>query len=150
MELLNPSPPLLTPSVASSATVDAAATSNDTTTDRRRPFPSRTSPSPPNSSSSAAAEAAGFGSKPPPKRSQIIQQLSLLVGFLEWIRPAAPNSELCQTVARIVRHVLDQTLDGPPRGAGPEDAAVDWGTVEFATDVSNYFNFDLLDTFDWL
>ncbi|KAK7948357.1 fungal specific transcription factor [Apiospora aurea] len=102
--------------------------------------------SPPNPSSSAA----DFGSKPPPKRSQIIRQLSLLVGFLEWIRPAAPNSELCQTVARIVRHVLDQTLDGPPRGAGPEDAAVDWGTAEFATDVSNYFNFDLLDTFDWL
>ncbi|KAK8039092.1 hypothetical protein PG993_007503 [Apiospora rasikravindrae] len=109
------------------------------------------SPPPPTSSSSAAAEATDFGSKPPPKRSQIIQQLSLLVGFLEWIRPAAPNSELCQTVARIIRHVLDQTLDGPPRGiGGPEDAVVDWGTVDFATDVSNYFNFDLLDTFDWL
>ncbi|KAK8086877.1 hypothetical protein PG994_001851 [Apiospora phragmitis] len=96
----------------------------------------------------------GSPGKPPPKRSQIIQQLSLLVGFLEWIRPSAPNSELCQTVARIIRHILDQTLEGLPRGVGgPDEAAaslVDWNTVDFATDVSNYFNFDLLDTFDWL
>ncbi|KAK8134061.1 hypothetical protein PG984_006073 [Apiospora sp. TS-2023a] len=147
MELLSPSPPppLPTPSVASSS---AAAPSRDNataTTDRR------TAPSP--SSSSAAAADSSFPAKPPPKRSQIIQQLSLLVGFLEWIRPSAPNGQLCQTVARIIRHILDQTLDGPPRGVGPGDDAaplVDWNTVDFATDVSNYFNFDLLDTFDWL
>ncbi|KAK8862332.1 hypothetical protein PGQ11_008567 [Apiospora arundinis] len=162
MELLNPSPPraLLptsstTPAGASSASATATAaavpSSRDNTpaTDRRKPLLSRPSPS---SSSAAAADSSTSGSfGKPPKRSQIIQQLSLLVGFLEWIRPSAPNSELCQTVGRIIRHILDQTLDGPP--AGPDGDApplVDWNTVDFATDVSNYFNFDLLDTFDWL
>ena len=145
MELLSPSPPpppLATPPMASSAAVDVAVPSRDDTTGD-----GRTSSSP-----LSATAGSSFPAKPPPKRSQIIQQLSLLVGFLEWIRPSAPNSELCQIVARIIRHILDQTLDGPPRGVGPDDTAplVDWNTVDFATDVSNYFNFDLLDTFDWL
>ncbi|KAK8006523.1 hypothetical protein PG991_012820 [Apiospora marii] len=144
MELLSPSPPppLATPPVASSAAMDVTVPSrNDTTGDRRT-----------SSSPLSATAGSSFPAKPLPKRSQIIQQLSLLVGFLEWIWPSAPNGELCQTVARIIRHILDQTLDGPPRGAGPDDAAplVDWNTVDFATDVSNYFNSDLLDTFDWL
>lgn len=109
-------------------------------------------PSPMPSSSSSSGGGGGSGSShgeppsPRPKRSQIIQQLSLLVGFLEWVRPTAPNGDLCQAAAKVIKHVLDQTLDASSLPAGD---AVNWN-VDFPTDLSNYFNFDLLDTFDWL
>lgn len=100
-------------------------------------------PSPVPSSSSGRH---GEPPSPRPKRSQIIQQLSLLVGFLEWVRPTAPNGDLCQAAAKVIKHILDQTLDA---SSLPSGDAVSWN-VDFSTDLSNYFNFDLMDTFDWL
>jgi hypothetical protein len=74
-------------------------------------------------------------------RSSLIQKLSLLVGFLDWIRPTAANGELCGKCKTIIKHVLDQALNAPAPGL---ERASDW---DFTTQVD--FDFDLLDTFGW-
>ncbi|WQF83147.1 hypothetical protein CDEST_08161 [Colletotrichum destructivum] len=86
-------------------------------------------------------------------RSSIIQKLSLLVGFLDWVSPTAPNGDLCADCKCIIQHVLDQALNGPAASAssavdGGFPAALDAMDWDFSTQLD--FNFDLLDTFDWL
>ncbi|KAI0148657.1 hypothetical protein GGR57DRAFT_505123 [Xylariaceae sp. FL1272] len=78
-------------------------------------------------------------------RSSIIQKLSLLVGFLDWIKPSAPNGDLCGKCKMIIKHVLDQALNAPATGfTSAEGFAFDW---DLSTQVD--FDFDLLDTFGW-
>lgn len=86
-------------------------------------------------------------------RSAIIQQLSLLVSFLGWTRPDAPNADLCTSCRTITQRVLDYTLNAgssPPR---PQEAA-QYQSLEdilgHVPDAENIFSFDLLDTYDWL
>lgn len=76
-------------------------------------------------------------------RSSLIQKLSLLVGFLDWIKPTAPNGDLCGKCKTIIKHVLDQALDGPGFEGAP-GFAFDW---DFTAQVD--FDFDLLNTFGW-
>jgi hypothetical protein len=87
----------------------------------------------------------------PITRSNIIQQLSLLFGFLDWVGPSAPNVDLCGIVKRVIKHVLDEALnvsaDAPAPGLLDEAGGWDAG---FSADLNDYFSFDLLDTFDWL
>jgi hypothetical protein len=47
-------------------------------------------------------------------RSEIVQNLSLLIGFLEWIRPAAGNYQLCGRMRQIIKRILDQILNPSP------------------------------------
>ena len=70
-------------------------------------------------------------------RSSLVQQLSLLVGFLDWVRPETSNEELYSDAKRIIERVLDHHLNGQP--------AMDLGFM-----AQPDFNFDLLDTFDWM
>ncbi|KAI0862263.1 hypothetical protein F4860DRAFT_122103 [Xylaria cubensis] len=78
-------------------------------------------------------------------RSSLIQKLSLLVGFLDWIKPTAPNGDLCGKCKTIIKHVLDQALNTPTPGyESAPGVAFDW---DFTTQVD--FDFDLLDTFGW-
>jgi hypothetical protein len=44
-------------------------------------------------------------------RSEIVQNLSLLIGFLEWVRPAAGNFQLCGRMRQIIKRILDQILN---------------------------------------
>ncbi|KDN61969.1 putative fungal specific transcription factor domain-containing protein [Colletotrichum sublineola] len=86
-------------------------------------------------------------------RSSIIQKLSLLVGFLDWVSPTAPNGDLCADCKCIIQRVLDQALNGPAASAssavdGGFPAALDAMDWDFSTQLD--FNFDLLDTYDWL
>ncbi|KAI0389661.1 hypothetical protein F5Y17DRAFT_111397 [Xylariaceae sp. FL0594] len=111
--------------------------------------------------------------RPVVTRSGLIQKLSLLVGFLDWIRPNAPNGDLCSACKIVIQRVLDQALNAPSApaggyesvgggGEGAESAGggnggavdglgglglglgLDW---DFTTQVD--FDFDLLDTFGW-
>ncbi|KAI2627790.1 hypothetical protein GGR54DRAFT_628839 [Hypoxylon sp. NC1633] len=82
-------------------------------------------------------------SDPKITRSNIIQKLSLLVAFLDWISPSGPNGELCNDAKSIIQRVLDQSLNAVPSLDEPP-AFLDW---DFSTQLD--FNFDLLDTFDW-
>lgn len=77
-------------------------------------------------------------------RSSIVQNLSLLIGFLDWVRPSAPNGDLCADCLVVIRRVLDHSLNTMLDGGGALDT-LDWG-LETQLD----FNFDLLDTFDWM
>ncbi|KAG0649512.1 hypothetical protein D0Z07_4338 [Hyphodiscus hymeniophilus] len=47
-------------------------------------------------------------------RSEIVQNLSLLIGFLDWIRPAAGNYQLCGRMRQIIKRILDQILNPSP------------------------------------
>jgi hypothetical protein len=79
-------------------------------------------------------------------RSSIIQKLSLVVAFLDWMRPSAPNGTLCADSKLIIQRVLDEHLNAPDERVGGEMLeSVDWGYP-----MQLDFNFDLLDTFDWL
>lgn len=85
-------------------------------------------------------------------KSGIIQQLSLLIGFLDWVSPSAPNGELCTSCKAVIQHVLDQALNGPP-ATSSENAASDQAfdfSHDLGMDMGGFFNFDLLDTFEWL
>ncbi|KAL2061076.1 hypothetical protein VTL71DRAFT_9128, partial [Oculimacula yallundae] len=44
-------------------------------------------------------------------RSEIVQNLSLLIGFLEWVKPAAGNYQLCGRMKLIIKRILDQILN---------------------------------------
>lgn len=76
-------------------------------------------------------------------RSSIIQKLSLLVGYLNWVSPSGPNGDLCNDAKSVIQRVLDQTLNAAPSVHEPS-AVFNW---DFSTQVD--FDFDLLDTFDW-
>ncbi|KAF5027098.1 hypothetical protein F66182_810 [Fusarium sp. NRRL 66182] len=77
-------------------------------------------------------------------RSSIVQQLSLLVGFLDWVHPSAPNGDLCASCKIVIERVLDYRLNNPMNSAGsPEN---------FNSGLAGRLNFgfELLNTFDWL
>lgn len=87
-------------------------------------------------------------------RSHLIQQLSLLVGFLDWVGSVdnltGPNLEMCRRVKRAIQHALDQALNQVlPQGAAPSSLAMEWDH-DLPFDANEFFNFDMLDTFDWL
>ncbi|KAI1324247.1 hypothetical protein F5Y16DRAFT_312659 [Xylariaceae sp. FL0255] len=78
-------------------------------------------------------------------RSKIVQKLSLLVGFLDWVDPSGPNGKLCKGCKAIIEKVLDKAINDTRE---PDSSTV----LPFQTDIPAElnFNFDLLDTFDWL
>jgi hypothetical protein len=91
-------------------------------------------------------------------RSDIVQRLSLLVSFLDWVRPTAPNGDLCEQVKKVIRHALDEALNTPAGSAAQmgssstahvADAVASWD-MDFSADWNEFFSLDLLDTFDWL
>lgn len=82
-------------------------------------------------------------------RSNIVQQLSLLVGFLDWVGPSAPNGDLCSSVKIVIRHVLDEALNASAPTTSIMEGVASWD-MDFSTDFNEFFNFDLMDTFDWL
>ncbi|KAL6886159.1 N-terminal binuclear Zn cluster-containing protein [Trichoderma longibrachiatum] len=81
-------------------------------------------------------------------KSMIIKQLSLLVGFLEWIGPGAPGAHLCNSIKTVVERVMEQALNPPPRPVTQEEFDSTWD-VSLPEDMYE-FNMGLLDTFDWL
>jgi hypothetical protein len=82
-------------------------------------------------------------------KSDLIQNLSLLNGFLGWIEPLMPGRRLTGSfVQRVIQRVLDQTLNHPIESAARSISTMDWG-AEMGLDM-NELSFDLLDTFDWM
>ncbi|KAI0886619.1 uncharacterized protein GGS22DRAFT_178756 [Annulohypoxylon maeteangense] len=77
-------------------------------------------------------------------RSNIIQKLTLLVAFLEWVCPSGsgPNGDLCSDAKSVIRRVLDQTLNAA--SSVYEPPVFEW---DFSTQID--FSFNLMDTFDW-
>lgn len=75
-------------------------------------------------------------------RSNIIQQLSLLIGFLEWIDPSGPNGDLCVATSAVMRRVLDHVLNTASENMTWRPSALD--------DMQVDFSLELFDTFDWM
>lgn len=90
----------------------------------------------------------------PPKFSisKTIQHLSLIVGFLGWVKPEAANSKLCYRIRDILQCVLDRVLNKPQNiSTDPQSqTALGSGVDIDLTDFDDYANFDLLDTFEWI
>ncbi|KAH7130884.1 hypothetical protein EDB81DRAFT_888184 [Dactylonectria macrodidyma] len=100
---------------------------------------------------SAAPYMVPAGGKQGPSRFAIIEKLFLLVSFLDWVSPNAPNGDLCRSCKRIIRHVLEKvTQDATPASGFPQAAPTlepwNWDLGDTSID----FEFDLLDTFEWL
>lgn len=84
-------------------------------------------------------------------RSGAIQKLTLLVAFLEWIRPTDGNYTLAQRLRKVVRRLLDYVLDAsqkePATEAGSE---VQYDPMLDSFDGMNDMNdMDWLSTIDW-
>ncbi|KAF8859114.1 hypothetical protein BDZ45DRAFT_590253, partial [Acephala macrosclerotiorum] len=99
-------------------------------------------------------------------RSEIVQNLSLLIGFLEWVKPAAGNYQLCGRMRIIIKRILDQILNPSPPSSMPQASQESVATPGFdATSTNNMgsgvlgydpnlfepgtFD-DATDNFDWL
>ncbi|KAH8592975.1 hypothetical protein B0O99DRAFT_689190 [Bisporella sp. PMI_857] len=98
-------------------------------------------------------------------RSEIVQNLSLLIGFLDWVRPAAGNYQLCGRMRQIIKQILDRILNPTPvssqESAAQAQAQVlnsnqnqnqnfDLTGMEFDPAVFETGGFDELDNLDWL
>lgn len=78
-------------------------------------------------------------------RSAIVQQLSLLVGFLGWVKPYSSNGDLCADCKAVIQAVLDHSLNQPSDIPQMPLSITDWGLSGQLE-----FDFDLMDTFEWL
>lgn len=75
--------------------------------------------------------------------SEVVQNLSYMIGFLEWIKPEAGNYKPCRHMAQVIKRVLEQAFEPPPVEEVP---AVD-GVAEF--DASMWDGMGI-DDFEWL
>lgn len=82
-------------------------------------------------------------------RSEVIQNLSLLIGFLDWVRPTAANRELCGRMSVIIKRILDQVLDPPPMRSENEVETGPPLVPDFDFGQINNAEFDWLGTVDW-
>ncbi|KAM0493589.1 hypothetical protein D7B24_001105 [Verticillium nonalfalfae] len=82
-----------------------------------------------------------------PTRFAMIEHLFLLVGFLDRVSPSAPNGDLCRDCKVVIRRVLEQSVGQPPVAASDVRGLAPWD-VDLQPSVD--FNFELLDTFDWI
>ncbi len=61
-------------------------------------------------------------------RSELIQNLSMFIGCLEWVRPSEGNYTLCVRMRKVIKPILDQVLELPPpnpcqvKSPGPDPA----------------------------
>lgn len=77
-------------------------------------------------------------------RSSIVQQLSMLVGFLNWVGPGSPNRVMCRDCETVIQRVLDEHLNA----SRTENANL--GPLGPGFPRSLGFRFELLNTFEWL
>ncbi|KAH8804786.1 hypothetical protein F5884DRAFT_822734 [Xylogone sp. PMI_703] len=89
------------------------------------------------------------------RRSEMVQNLSLLVGFLDWIRPSAGNYQLCTRMKKIIKQILDKILSPPPLQPAPvttptSDTSPDAGGDVFNANLFQAGAYNGLDDLDWL
>ncbi|PWY72465.1 hypothetical protein BO94DRAFT_607957 [Aspergillus sclerotioniger CBS 115572] len=81
-------------------------------------------------------------------RSVIIQDLSLLVAYLEWIQYTTSCGNVVASIRRILSRCLDQILD-TPSGLNPPSQSVSLSLPDERA-LSEFSNLELLNTFDWM
>ncbi|RFU35705.1 hypothetical protein B7463_g679, partial [Scytalidium lignicola] len=95
------------------------------------------------------------------RRSEIVQNLSLLVGFLEWVQPTAGNYQLCTRMKKIIKQILDKILNPPPVQSvtvitpvsnvslDANDVAFDDNTFQSGSYENQLDDLDWLNSVDW-
>jgi hypothetical protein len=80
--------------------------------------------------------------------SEIVQNLSMMISFLDWVRPAAGNYKLCCRMSRVIRRILDQILEpGPEHGI--RDTGIRLETLDGISPVGGLDDLDWLNSIDW-
>lgn len=86
-------------------------------------------------------------------RSETIQNLAVFAEALDWIKPGAPNANLCYRIRDIIRHVLDRVLDGTSSLGKQSAQSPKAGAMQSLDSLMAFegeeYNLDLMDTFDW-
>ena len=77
--------------------------------------------------------------------SDVVQNLSLMIGFLEWIRPTAGNYKVCRRMAEVIRRVLKKVFE-PTLPMAKETAS--HSEITQPQEGQDFLSFD--DDFDWL
>ena len=77
--------------------------------------------------------------------SEVVHNLSLMIAFLEWIKPTAGNYKLCRRMSQVIRRVLDQVFAPTPK-QNTQNSEITL-TQDSAMDV---LSFNDLDDFEWL
>ena len=90
-------------------------------------------------------------------RSEVVQNLSIYIGCLEYVRPAEGNYKVCKRVRTVFKRMLDQTLDMPPTFAASNQLSsvptqqpiseIDISTVLGPQDDARFTEW--LDSIDW-
>lgn len=71
--------------------------------------------------------------------------MSLFVGSLDWVDPAAPDSDLCHDCKTVIQRVLDYALNSSLNMSNTAIDPLDWGLGSLPD-----FSFELPETFDWM
>lgn len=80
--------------------------------------------------------------------SDIIQQLSLLGAFIEWLMLRVPCTSRCTQTRSLITRVLDQVLNISPHTA--TSIFQDTGSQRSASHVVHPYDLNEIDTFNWL
>jgi hypothetical protein len=78
-------------------------------------------------------------------RSEIVQNLSLMVGFLNWVKPTAGNYKLCCRMSQVIKRILDQFFEAEPEMVKEPTML----TPEFSASNGQWL-MDGLDDLEWL
>lgn len=82
-------------------------------------------------------------------RSEIVQNLSLMIGFLNWVKPTAGNYKLCRRMSQVIKRVLDQFFDTNVEKTQDKQ---DLLTPDFSTDdwpIEGLDDLEWLNSIDW-
>ncbi|KAF5973525.1 hypothetical protein FBULB1_8271 [Fusarium bulbicola] len=79
-------------------------------------------------------------------RSSIIQQLSLLLGYLKTSCPSQTHCSVAHNARGVIKKVLDHILNNPAL----TQPVVELGELDFAGGWDHFSSFSVLDNFDWL
>jgi len=80
--------------------------------------------------------------------SEVVHNLSLMIAFLEWIKPTAGNYKLCRRMSQVIRRVLDQLF--APAGPVPKQKTKNSDIALTQDPAMDVLSFNDLDDFEWL
>jgi hypothetical protein len=80
--------------------------------------------------------------------AEVVHNLSLMIGFLEWIKPSAGNYKICRRMSTVLRRVLDTVFDPPPPTQESETSVV-WQDDMWNGMLDEVNDWDWLNSIDW-
>ncbi|TVY78535.1 hypothetical protein LSUE1_G005182 [Lachnellula suecica] len=90
--------------------------------------------------------------------AEVVQSLSLMIGFLEWIKPSAGNYKLCRRISKVIRSVLEQVFE-PPQPPPPQESlptsteqgawSADEASLMWTGMADDMSDLDWLNSIDW-